>query len=110
VVFNTYCVVFLFCMSSSWVLCKEVSNTYCVVVFNLFVFVVCLVHGGVQHILRCAFCFVSSSCVLRIVVSKTYCVVFSPFFLLVCLRLVSCVPNVANFSGLSIIDCLFGIL
>ena len=30
------------------------------------------------------------------------------FFL--CLRLVSCVPNVASFSGMSILDCPFGFL
>jgi len=28
-------------------------------------------------------------------------------FCFVCLRLVSCAPNVASFSGLSILDCLF---
>ena len=38
-------------------------------------------HSGVQHILCCVFCFV-------------------------CLRPVSCVPNVVSFSGLSIFDCL----
>jgi len=44
VVSNTYCVVFLFCLSSSSVLCMVVSNTYCVVFFVLFVFVLCLVY------------------------------------------------------------------
>jgi hypothetical protein len=42
---------------------------------------------------------------LRIAVSNTYCVVF-----LLCLRLVSCVPNVASFSGLFICYFPFGIL
>ena len=42
-------------------------------------------YSGVQHILCCVFCFV-------------------------CLLLVSCVPYGASFSGLSIFDCLFGIL
>jgi len=37
-------------------------------------------HRGVKYILCCVFCFV-------------------------CLRLVFCVPNVASFSGLSILDC-----
>ena len=32
-----------------------VSNTYCVVFFVLFVFVLCLVYSGVQHILCCVF-------------------------------------------------------
>ena len=63
VVSNTYCVVFLFCLSSFCVLCVEVSNIYCVV-----------------------------------------------FICFVCLPLVSCVPNVASFSGLFILDCPFGFL
>jgi len=41
---------------------------------------------------------------LRIKVSNTYCVVF-----LFCFSW-SCIPYVANFSGLSIFDCPFGIL
>jgi len=45
---------------------------------------------------------------LRVVVSNTYCVFFCCCF--VCLRLVFCVPNVASFSGLSILDCFFGFL
>jgi hypothetical protein len=45
----------------------------------------CLVHSGVQHILCCVFCFV-------------------------CICVVSCVSNVASFSGLSIFDCPLGIL
>ena len=32
------------------------------------------------------------------------------FFCFVCLRPVSCVPNVASVSGLSILDCPFGFL
>jgi hypothetical protein len=44
---------------------------------------------------------------LRIMVSDTSCVVL---FCFVCLRLVSCVPNVASFSRLSILDCPFGFL
>ena len=48
----------------------------------LFLFVLRLVRGGVLHIVCCVlFC---------------------------CLRLESCVPNVGNFSGLSILDCPFG--
>ena len=51
-------------------------------VFMSYLRYLCLVtYSGVQHILHC-----------------------------VCLRLVSCVPNVASFSGLSIVDCPFGIL
>ena len=63
---------------------KVVSNSYCVVVFCfvlvVFVFVLLLVYGGVQHILC---------------------------FYFVCL-LVNCVPSVASFPGLSILDCPFG--
>jgi hypothetical protein len=43
------------------------------------------VDSGVQHIMHCGLCFD-------------------------CLRLVLCVRNVANFSGLSILNCPFGIL
>ena len=50
--------------------------------FTLFVFA--CVYSGVQHTLCCVFCFV-------------------------CLCLVSCVPNVASFYGLSTSDCPFGI-
>jgi len=38
------------CLSSSRVLCMVVSNTYSVVLFVLFVVVLCLVYGCVQHI------------------------------------------------------------
>ena len=56
--------------------------------------------GRMSRVLFTLFCVC-----LRIVVSNTYrdCV-------FVCLRLVSCVPNVANFSGYSILDCLCGFL
>jgi hypothetical protein len=47
-----------------------------------------------------------TSASLRIVVSNLYCVGF--FF--VSLRLVSCFPYVASFSGFSIFHCSFGIL
>ena len=52
-----------------------VSSTYCVVFIGVLVFVLCLEHGGVQHLLCYVFCFIC---------------------------LVSCVPNFASFSGLSI--------
>jgi len=52
------------------------------VLFTLFVLIA---HSGVQHILCCGFRFVS-------------------------LRLVSCVPSVTSFSGLSIFSCPFGFL
>jgi len=35
-----------------------VSNTYCLVFFALFFCVLCLVYGGVQHVLRFIFYFV----------------------------------------------------
>ena len=60
-----------------------VSCQWCVVFFALGDFVLCLVYGGVQHILRCV-------------------------FYLACLRLVSCVYIVATFFGLSILDRPFG--
>jgi hypothetical protein len=52
-------------------------------------------------------CLIYAFCVsLRIAVSNAYCVLLC----FVCLHLVSCVPYVAIFSGLSILDCPFGIL
>ena len=140
VVSYTYCIVCLFCPRYMYgglyilyyvfcfvlVMCMVVSNTYCVVYFVLFVFVLCLVHGGVQHILCYVFCFVCLhlvSCVwwcpayivlcffvlfvfiLCMMVSSIYCVVF---FVLFVFRLVICVPNVANFSGLAILECPLG--
>jgi len=51
------------------------------------VFLCLFSYSGVQHILCCVFCFCIG-----------------------CLRFVSCTPNVASFSGLSILDCLFGFL
>jgi len=67
---------YLFC------LCLVVTNTLCWGFYLVFFFVLCLVYGGVQHILCSVFCFV-------------------------CLRLASCVANVASFSELSIRDCPF---
>jgi hypothetical protein len=52
-------------------------------------------------------CLIYAFCVsLRIAVSNAYCVLLC----FACLHLVSCVPYVAIFSGLSILDCPFGIL
>ena len=62
-------VCFLYCLSSSCVLYMVVSNTYSGVFFVLFVFVLCLVYGCVQHILSCVFCFVCLSPVSRLPVS-----------------------------------------
>jgi hypothetical protein len=70
-------------------------------VFALFVFVLCLIYGGVQHILCCV-CFLSTSCAWWYTTHIVMC------FCFVCLRLVSDVPNVASFSGLSILDYPFG--
>ena len=47
---------YLSCLSSTGVLCMVVSNTYSVVLFVLFVVVLCLVYGGVQHIYCCVIC------------------------------------------------------
>jgi hypothetical protein len=44
---------FCICLSSSCVLWIVVANTYCVVFFYLLLFVLCLVHSGVQHMLCC---------------------------------------------------------
>jgi phosphotransferase system glucose/maltose/N-acetylglucosamine-specific IIC component len=45
----------------SCVLCMVVSNTYCAVFYVLFVFVLCLVHSGIHHILCCVFCFANKT-------------------------------------------------
>ena len=67
----------------------HLSLVFCVVFFVLFVFLLCLV---------CPMLPVSLDCLFLI----------APCF--VCLHPVSCVTNVASFSGLSIIDYLFGFL
>ena len=56
----------------------------CVFLFVLFVFVLCLVYPMLPVSLDCSF-------------------LIAPCF--VCLRPVSCVPNVASFSGLFFLDC-----
>ena len=43
-------------------------------------------------------------------VQHILCYVFSFSFVFVCLRLVSCVPNVLSFSGVSVLDCPCGFL
>ena len=64
---------------------------HCLFVFDLRILITLLISSNSSYII----------CVcLRILVSNTYCVVF---FYFVCLRLVSCVPNVASFSRLSIV-------
>ena len=80
---HVLCCVFLLPLSSSCVLCMMASNTYCIVFLGLFVFVLCLVYDGIQHVLYCVSWFI-------------------------CFRLMSCVPNIASFSGLPILDCPFG--
>ena len=91
---------FLPCLSSSRVLCMMVSSIYCVVFFALYFFIPCFVYDGVQHILCCIFCFVVIPCLVYDGVQHILCCVFC----FVCLRLMSCVSNVASFSGLSILD------
>ena len=64
---------------------------HCLFVFDLRILITLLISSNSSYII----------CVcLRILVSNTYCVVF---FYFVCLRLVSCVLNVASFSRLSIV-------
>jgi hypothetical protein len=85
------CIVLL-CVFTFWVLCCDVRYDFCIKkIFGLSLPPV--VVGFVSY-LRC----------LCAVVSDTCC------FCFVCLHLVSCVPGVASFSGLSIFSCPFGIL
>ena len=104
----------------------------CVVLFVFFVwfvFVLCLVFPMLSVSLVCAFLIapsvfsnvylfgLSSSCVLctqcfqfHWFVCSCLPLLFSPTFIcFVCLRLVSCVPNVVSFSGLSILPCPFDV-
>jgi hypothetical protein len=55
---TTIVLYYLSCLSSSRVLCMVVSNTYSVVLFVLFVILLCVVYGCVQHILYCIICLV----------------------------------------------------
>jgi hypothetical protein len=48
---------------------QNIKHNYCVVFSILFVFVLCLVHSGVQHILCCVLCFVG----LRLVSCVWWC-------------------------------------
>ena len=86
---------FLFCLSSSCVLCTLCCQ-FLWIVFVLLVFVLCLVYPMLPVSLDC-FCF---AC-LRPVSCVPYVASFSGlFFCFACLRPVSCAPNVASFSGL----------
>ena len=76
-----------------------ISYTCCVVYF-----VLCLVYPMLLVSLDCPFLIVPS------VFSSVYLHILCCVFRFVCLRPVSCVPNVACFSGLSILDCHFGFL
>jgi hypothetical protein len=48
--------------------------------------------------------FILCFCGFRLARRFSFCVAF---FCFVCLRLMSCVPNYASFSGLSVVDCPF---
>jgi hypothetical protein len=66
-------------------------------------------NSGVQHMLCCWFCFVS----LRLVCSMSQVSLDYPYLIAPSVFsnvYLSCVPNVASFSGLSIFYCPFGIL
>ena len=92
----------------------------CVVVFAWFVFVLCLVHPMLPVSLDCPFLIIPSVfsnvylfCVLYTQCCQCLWIVHSwlPLrFSLTFICPVSCVPNVASVSGLSILDCPFGFL
>ena len=90
------CCVVLLCVFTHLVPCCDVRDDFHiktmfgfslppVVCSRTHVLLTLFVYSGVEHILCCVFCFVG-------------------------LHLVLCVPNVAIFSGLSILDYSFGIL
>jgi len=67
------------------------------------------VYSGVQHILTIWVAWRCSPLVFGICVAHRFSFLCCVFYF-VCLRPVSCVPNVACFSGLSILNCPFGFL
>ena len=93
---------FLFSLSSSCLMCTQCCQ-FLWIVFVFFVFVLSLVYPMLPISLDC-FCFLCLRLVYPMLSVSLDC------FCFVCLRLVSCVPNVANFSGLFSLDCLFDIL
>ena len=102
-------------------------SVFCVVFFALFSFVLCLVYPMLPVFLECSFLIAPSVfsdvylfCLLSSCVLCTQCcqffwsvhswlpLLFSlTFICFVCFRPVSCVPNVASFSGMFILDCPF---
>jgi predicted membrane protein len=113
VVSNTYCVVLWFCLSLSFLLFMVASNTYCVVFFVLFVFVFSLYTREKTKKNKTKN---TTQYVLDATIHKrkdedkqnhnTH-IVLCCVFCFVCLRRLV-YPMSASFSGLSIFDCLFG--
>jgi hypothetical protein len=93
-VFNTYCALLILCVCLRLVSCVWWCPTHIVLCFCVFIFVLCLVYDGVQHILCCVFVCLSSSSVLCMMMSNTYCALL--FWVFLCLRPVYCVPNGAS--------------
>jgi hypothetical protein len=104
-----------FRLSSSCVLCTQCCQFLWIVILHcpsvLFVFVLCLVYQMLSVSLDCPFLIAPQFCLSSSYVLCTKCcqflwIVHSSLPLsFVCLHPVSCVPNVASFSGLSILDC-----
>jgi hypothetical protein len=120
--FSFLCCVFLFCLSSSCVLCTQCSQCLWIVfvlclVYSMFtVSLDCLrpvscvpnVHSVSGLSLSCVLCTQCSQCLWIVFV---LCLVYPMFTVsLDCLRPVSCVPNVHSVSGLSILECFFSFL
>ena len=95
----------LVCWSIIYLRCRIMFfDLLCRLLFNLRIVIIRQVLWVfLLGVFCCCFLFVF---VLCIVVSNTYFKCF--FFCFVCLHLVSCVPDVDSFFGLSILDCTFG--
>jgi len=97
---------YLYWTENNYIFCKsyKISRLVAEKIMFLILHLISLVFRILSYFfvacILCLSCLIYIICVcLHIVVSNTYCVVF-----------LSCVPNVASFSGLSILDCPFGLL
>jgi hypothetical protein len=110
-VYYDFLIKMMFCSSLLPVVCRRAH-----VLFTLFMFV--CIQWCLTHIVLCFLFCLSSSCVLCPQCFQFLWNVHSwlplrfslTFICFVCLRSVSCVPNVASFSGMFILDCPFGFL
>ena len=102
------CVLCTQCCQCLWIVCPVscVPNVASVSGLSILVSVPNVASVSGLSILDCPLFCLSSSCVLCAQCCQCLWIVYSWLpLVLVCLRPVSCVPNVASVSGLSILDC-----